>query len=106
MKISGGTTFGNCATGSSTIVTAPTMTVMIEITMATMGRLIKNLDVHGLWRGIGRVHRDAILHFLDSFDNDSLAEREAFLDYPKCPDALANLHWLDVHLVVRLDHGD
>src|SRR5208337_2495163 len=27
--------------------TAPTMTIKIEITMATMGRLIKNLDISG-----------------------------------------------------------
>src|SRR6266849_3034820 len=43
MKISGGTILGNCATGSPSIVTKPTMTVMIAITMATMGRLMKNL---------------------------------------------------------------
>ena len=31
--------------GSESIVTSPTMTMMMEITMATMGRLIKNLDM-------------------------------------------------------------
>src|SRR5438552_15804221 len=45
MKISGGTTFGNCATGNPTRVTRPTMTMMMEITMATMGRLMKNFDM-------------------------------------------------------------
>src|SRR6185436_10001036 len=45
MKISGGTTLGNCATGSPTMVTSPTMTMMIEITMATIGRLMKNFDM-------------------------------------------------------------
>jgi hypothetical protein len=37
--------FGNWATGKNAIVTAPTITVRIAITIATMGRLIKNLDM-------------------------------------------------------------
>src|SRR5580704_15981545 len=36
---------GNCATGRVAIVTAPTITIRIAITIATMGRLIKNLDI-------------------------------------------------------------
>ena len=36
---------GNCATGSRAIVMAPMNTVKIAITIATMGRLIKNLDM-------------------------------------------------------------
>ena len=36
---------GNCATGSPAMVTAPTITIRIEITIATMGRLMKNLDM-------------------------------------------------------------
>src|SRR5580700_8841978 len=43
--ISGGTIFGNWATGSATIVTAPTITVNIAMTIATIGRLMKNLDI-------------------------------------------------------------
>jgi hypothetical protein len=35
---------GNWATGSVAIVTAPTITIRIEMTMATIGRLMKNLD--------------------------------------------------------------
>src|SRR4030095_788495 len=41
---SGGAIAGNCEMGRGTIVTAPTMTVSSEITMATIGRLMKNLD--------------------------------------------------------------
>src|SRR5215510_8317635 len=41
---SGGAIDGNCETGRPTIVIAPTMTVRIEITIATMGRLMKNRD--------------------------------------------------------------
>jgi len=37
--------FGNWATGKNAIVTAPTITVRIAMTIATMGRLMKNLDI-------------------------------------------------------------
>src|SRR3984957_21254462 len=43
--ISGGTIFGNCATGRLAIATAPTITVRIAITIATIGRLMKNFDI-------------------------------------------------------------
>ena len=36
---------GNWETGRPISVTAPTITVTMAITMATMGRLIKNLDI-------------------------------------------------------------
>ena len=36
---------GNCEVGRLSIATTPTMTMMIDITMATMGRLIKNFDM-------------------------------------------------------------
>src|SRR6266853_292197 len=41
MRISGGTMLGNCATGSVSTETAPTSTIRMAITMATMGRLMK-----------------------------------------------------------------
>jgi hypothetical protein len=37
--------FGNCATGKLRIVNVPTNTNRIEITIATMGRWMKNLDI-------------------------------------------------------------
>src|SRR5258706_14002396 len=43
--ISGGTMLGNCATGRLAMVTAPTITVRMAITIATMGRLMKKLDI-------------------------------------------------------------
>ena len=36
---------GNWATGKVTIATAPTITVSMAITIATMGRRMKNLDM-------------------------------------------------------------
>src|ERR1700693_371277 len=37
--------FGNCATGKLMIVIVPRITITIEITIATIGRLMKNLDM-------------------------------------------------------------
>src|ERR1700730_11459874 len=37
--------FGNCATGRLAMVTAPTITIRMAITIATMGRLMKKLDM-------------------------------------------------------------
>ena len=35
--------FGNCAVGRPNMATMPTITMMIEITIETMGRFMKNL---------------------------------------------------------------
>src|SRR5713226_9146100 len=43
--ISGGARLGNCAIGSCTMATMPMITIMIEMTMATIGWLMKNLDM-------------------------------------------------------------
>src|SRR6266567_2825694 len=43
-RISGGTISGYCDVGSVTIDTVPTITVMIAMTMATIGLRIKNFD--------------------------------------------------------------
>ena len=37
--------FGNCATGKVTVMITPTMTVRMAMTIATMGRLMKKLDM-------------------------------------------------------------
>src|SRR5580704_4645702 len=37
--------FGNCATGRVAMVTAPTITIRMAITIATMGRLMKKFDM-------------------------------------------------------------
>src|SRR5271156_6794111 len=41
MRISGGTMFGYCATGRPNIVTNPTTTCKMAMTIATIGRLMK-----------------------------------------------------------------
>ena len=42
---------GNCAIGRLSIATKPTITMRMAITMATMGRLMKNFDMLVLLRG-------------------------------------------------------
>jgi hypothetical protein len=39
--------FGNWETGSSRMLTMPTITMMIEMTIATIGRLMKKRDMGG-----------------------------------------------------------
>ena len=45
--ISGGAMLGNCATGSSDMDTRPIITIKMAMTIATMGRLMKNVDMAG-----------------------------------------------------------
>src|ERR1700733_520482 len=56
--ISGGVMFGNCATGKLRTVSEPTNTMTMEITMATMERLMKNFDIDHL--SLVRIHRSLI----------------------------------------------
>src|SRR6266851_1351368 len=56
--IRGGTISGNCATGRRKIITAPVITKKIAITIATIGRLMKNLDIGGQVCGAGVAGED------------------------------------------------
>src|ERR1051326_7071933 len=109
MKISGGTTLGNCAIGSPTIVTSPTITRMMEITMATIGRLIKNLDIGSFTaagligdhrREVGRGHHHALADLLQPFHDHALARLQSLFDGPKVAAPFSNPHRLDVHLAL------
>src|SRR5689334_2827253 len=113
MKISGGTTFGNCATGSPAIVTSPTITMMIDRTIATIGRLMKNLDIAPLlgfnrsfgghiWSSVHRIHERALTSLLCAFDYDPLARTKSFLNNPICANPVADFYGLDVHFIVLL----
>src|SRR5690349_25125155 len=44
---------GNCATGRVRIVMAPTITIRIATTIATIGRLMKNFDIASSQAGLG-----------------------------------------------------
>src|SRR5271168_4279562 len=116
MKISGGTTFGNCAIGRPAMETRPMMTMMMDITMATMGRLMKNLDIrllsglrsvlriHGLGgqrhRRIGGVHQASLPDLLNPLNHHPLPWLEALFDNPEVAGLIPHPHRLDVDFVV------
>ena len=45
---------GNCAMGKLKIVMAPISTMRMEITIATIGRLMKNFDIGATWPSVRR----------------------------------------------------
>src|SRR5271168_853503 len=97
---------GNCATGRVRIVSAPTITMTMEITMATMGRLMKNFDM-GLFTLRFRaerlgVHPHARAHLLDSFRNHAFAWLQPFVNNPLRARALAGRDRPDGHDVLRV----
>ena len=68
---------GNCATGRLSMVIAPTSTIRIAITIATMGRLMKNFDMRLPIlclrdKGFG-VHMRALAYLLNAFRDHSFA---------------------------------
>src|SRR5258708_750853 len=96
MRISGGTTLGNCEIGSVVIDTNPTKTIRIAMTIATIGRLMKKrymtavpqgaglsrfppgrwrragLLVLRSWRELHRVNLGAIFDLLCAFGDDAI----------------------------------
>src|SRR5262245_61530230 len=98
---------GNCATGRLTIVTAPMTTVRMAMTIATIGRLMKNRDIRlpfslhcGLWGVRARVDADAHTNLLHSLGDDAFARCKAISYQPHGADALADLHAANAHRVV------
>src|SRR5712671_403441 len=78
----GGTISGNCASGSPRIETTPTITVMMAMTIATIGRSIKNVATRsapGPREGLGR-DGAALLDGGGRADDDLLAGLDTVLD--------------------------
>src|SRR5579872_1663601 len=105
--ISGGAMFGNCATGKLRMVSEPTSTRTIEITIATIGRLMKNFDmtlpahrIRGEWLGIDP---DAGTHFLNSLRNNPITRVQSTCDHPTPIDLRPYRHGPDGHLVVGVE---
>src|SRR5438552_4018788 len=101
--------FGYCAMGNWNMATRPTITMRIEMTIATMCRLMKNLAM-ALARPLGLGQRGfdllAGFHSVDSLDDDPLARLQPLPDDPEGADALADLDGSKVHRLVASDHGD
>src|SRR5271163_522845 len=100
---------GNCATGKLKMVSVPTSTRTIEITMATMGRLIKNFDI-GLfsrsfheWLGVHLHSRTCLLHTLS---NHSFARLQSVGDYPLIAETIADLDRSNAHFVLVIHRRD
>src|ERR1700756_3966003 len=77
---------GNWATGRLRIVREPRSTRTIEITIATIGRLMKNFDMtspahlfHIEWF---RIDPEAGAHLLNSFSHDPVPRIESTCDHP------------------------
>src|SRR6266545_3553869 len=105
--------FGYSATGSCTIATTPMITMRMEITIATIGRSMKNLAMWSLLRRVGlggRARRESDLlagpHAVAALDDDPLAGLEAGRDDPERADAGVGLHRAHVDGLVRADHRD
>src|SRR6186713_1933896 len=100
---SGGAIAGNCEIGRVTMVMAPTMTVSSEITMATIGRLMKNLDTSA--SNARRLAGDdlddrPVANFQQALDNHAFAGFQTLGHDPQVPDAVADRHGTDRHLVI------
>src|ERR1700704_2064681 len=106
-RISGGTMLGNCATGRLAIVTAPIITIRIDITIATIGRLMKNFDIDsvsfsGKTYGLGS-NGSSFLELLQSFDYNLLTRLEAAVNHPHRSDRLAGFHGAHTDFVITPD---
>src|SRR5260370_2126746 len=99
--------FGYCAMGNWNMATRPTITMRIEMTIATMGRLMKNLAM-ALARPLGLGQRGfdllASLYSVDSLDDDPLARLQPLPDDPEGADPLADLAGPKVPLPVPSPH--
>src|SRR5207302_304727 len=98
---------GNWATGRLNMVIVPTITMTMEITMATMGRLIKNFDI-GLpslrFRGKGLgVYLHARAHLLHSLDDHAFALLQPIRDNPIGAYAVADLNRADTYFVLAVE---
>jgi hypothetical protein len=82
----------------------------MEITIATIGRLIKNFDMglpslrfHGKWLG---VYLYARADLLNTLGDHALAGLQSVRDNPLVADTIADVDRADVHFVLAIHHRD
>src|SRR5712692_807339 len=100
---------GNWETGRVTIVIAPTITIRIEITMATIGRLMKNFDT--LASSLARIggdcfHGHALSHLHHSFNHDAFTVLQSFGDDPHLSNSFSYRNGAHTDLVVAPNNCD
>src|SRR6516164_5796396 len=77
----------------------------MAITIATIGRLIKNFDIGlPLAEGLG-IDLHARPDLLDSLDDDALARFNAFANDPIVGERFTKGHGSNAHLVISTDNG-
>src|ERR1700758_4181563 len=98
---------GNWATGKVRMVSEPTSTMMMEITIATIGRLIKNFDMElpvlgsrTKWLG---VHSRAGAHFLSAFCDDPFSGMQPTGNNPLPANRVPHRNGSNGHFVVTID---
>src|SRR5262245_12907073 len=106
---SGGAIVGNSETGRARMVIAPTMTVSSEMTTATIGRLMKNLDT--LASRVRRLAVDdlddgTVSHLQQALDDDAFTGFQTRRHDPEIANALADHHLPDRDDVVAADDCD
>src|SRR5580700_1750233 len=99
---------GNCATGKVRMVSVPTITKIMETTIATMGRLMKNFDI-GLSVLVFRaerlgIHECASAHFLHAFRDDLFSGMQPVRDNPLGTDTIADRYRTNADFVVAAYH--
>src|SRR5690348_5580974 len=94
---------GSCETGRLVIVIAPTITSRMEITIATIGRLMKNFDMGLLFL---RIDLKAWARFYQSIRNHALAGLQAFADHPQRANPVADFNVFDRDFVVIVHDCD
>src|SRR6266566_3573064 len=97
---------GNCAIGRPAIVTTPTITVTIAITMATIDEKLGHNSIACRRSGRGRdLDRHAIPDFLHALHHNSLAGFEALVNNPHGPAPLSHFDRAHADFVIAADHS-
>src|SRR5580704_889582 len=95
---------GNCAIGRLRMLMTPTITITMEITMATMGRLMKNFDIGLLplclcGKSLG-IYLHSPAYLLHSLGDHAIAALQSIGYNPVRVHAIAHGNRADAHLVV------
>src|SRR5712692_9460959 len=100
---------GNSATGRLAIVTEPTITMRMAITIATMGRLMKNFDIELPFLRFGsrgrkglRVYLRPWLNFLHALSDNAFTRLQPFIDNPHGTRAVTDLDGSNAYLVLAV----
>src|SRR5260370_18474769 len=88
------------------MVIPPTITMRMEITIATIGRLMKNFDMELFplrpgYKGLG-VHSHPRTHLLDSLSDHTVTWFQAFRNHPLAAYGVADFDWPNAHFVLAI----